>query len=180
MESEKEKSIIGHIDPIYIKYQVLEGIFISFFINLVVLIISIILNSYNLAKNGTPVPNIWFYTIGIILFIFSISLILSILLSKSYVKNYVYEISEENLIIRSGTFTRKKLIIPLKNIQNIEVFQNVRDRILKIHTIRIETIRSIGMAYQYTGIVRPEGYIPAVRDPDSIVSVLNKKIQNCK
>jgi len=36
------------------------------------------------------------------------------------------------------------------------------------------------MAYQYTGIVRPEGYIPAVKDPDSILSVLNKKIKNCK
>ena len=180
MDSEKEKSIIGHIDPIYIKYQVLEGIFISFFINLVVLIICIISNSYNIAKNGTPIPNIWVYTIGIILIILAISLILSIILSKIYVKNYVYEISEENLIISSGTFTRKKLIIPLKKIQNLVVFQNVRDRILKIYTIRIETIRSIGMAYQYTGIVRPEGYIPAVRDPDSIISVLNKNIQNCQ
>ncbi|QEE14275.1 PH domain-containing protein [Promethearchaeum syntrophicum] len=178
MDSNSEKSIVGHIDPIYIKYQVLEAIFLSFFINLVALIVCIIINSYNIAKNGIPVPNIWFYAIGIILFIFSISIIFSIFLSKSYVKNYVYEISEENLIIRSGTFTRKRLIIPLKNIQNIEVFQNVRDRILKIHTIRIETVRSIGMAYQYTGIVRPEGYIPAVKDPDSIVSILNKKIQN--
>ena len=120
MESDNEKSIIGHIDPIYIKYQVLEGIFISSFINLVVLVICIIVNSYNLAKNGTPVPNIWFYTVGIIIFIYAISLILSIFLSKSFVKNYVYEISEENLIISSGTFTRKKLIIPLKKIQNLE------------------------------------------------------------
>ncbi len=180
MESENEKSIIGHIDPIYIKYQVLEAISVSFFINLVALIIGIIINSYTIAKSGLPIPNIWLYILIIILSIFSISLILSIFLSKSYVKNYIYEISEENLIIRSGTFTRKKLIIPLKKIQNLVVFQNVRDRILKIYTIRIETIRSIGMAYQYTGIVRPEGYIPAVRDPDSIVSVLNKKIQNCK
>lgn len=180
MESENEKSIIGHIDPIYIKYQVLEAIFISFFINLVVLIICIVSNSYSIAKNGTSIPNIWIYTIVIILIILAISIILSIILSKIYVKNYIYEISEENLIISSGTFTRKKLIIPLKKIQNLVIYQNVRDRILKIYTIRIETIRSIGMAYQYTGIVRPEGYIPALKDPESIVATLNKNIQNCK
>lgn len=180
MESENEKSNIGHIDPIYIKYQVLEAIFVSFFINLVVLIGSIIAYKYIIAKGIVPNPNFWLYTIGIILIILVISLVLSIILSKIYVKNYIYEISEENLIISSGTFTRKKLIIPLTKIQNLVVFQNVRDRILKIYTIRIETIRSIGMAYQYTGIVRPEGYIPALRDPESIVSILNKKIQNCK
>ena len=180
MESENKKSIIGHIDPIYIKYQVLEAIFVSFFINLVVLIGSIILYKYNIAKGNVPNPNFWLNTIGIVLIILVISLVLSIILSKIYIKNYLYEISEENLIISSGTFTRKKLIIPLKKIQNLVIFQNVRDRILKIYTIRIETIRSIGMAYQYTGIVRPEGYIPALKDPESIVATLNKNIQNCK
>ncbi len=180
MESENEKSIIGHIDPIYIKYQVLEAIFVSFFINLVFLIGSIIFYNYKSAKGEILNPNFWLYTLVIILIILVISIILSIILSKIYVKNYIYEISEENLIISSGTFTRKKLIIPLSKIQNLVVFQNVRDRILKIYTIRIETIRSIGMAYQYTGIVRPEGYIPAVRDPDSIISTLNERIQSCK
>ncbi|MHA1855288.1 MAG: PH domain-containing protein [Promethearchaeota archaeon] len=180
MESNNKKIIEGHIDPIYIKYQILEALYISLFINIVVLIIGIILNSYSIAKNGSPINNIWFYTIGAILIIFAISLTITFFVSKSFVKNYLYEISDENLIISSGTFTRKKLIIPLKKIQNLEIFQNVRDRILKIYNIRIETIKSIGMAYQYSGIVRPEGYIPAVKDPDSIVSVLNEKIQKLK
>ncbi|UYP44281.1 hypothetical protein NEF87_000566 [Candidatus Lokiarchaeum ossiferum] len=99
------------------------------------------------------------------------------LVSNLYVNHFSYSISDKFIKIRYGVFTRTKTTIPFSRIQNVAVFQNIRDRILNIYTVKIETAgASIAGSGAQGGTVHPEGYIPAVRNPEHLESLINKLV----
>jgi len=129
--------------------------------------------------DGHPINRtvLWPIIFWIILGIFLLFLVLTYIFAKLYVKNFNYEISERFITIRYGILTRTKTSIPYSRIQNIAIYQNIRDRLLNIYTVKIETAgSSAATASAQKGLVRPEGYIPAVRDPAKLEQMINKMV----
>jgi putative transcriptional regulator len=100
---------------------------------------------------------------------------------NKYVKLYSYEISENNIIIRHGVFTKKRATIPYTRIQNINIVNGVFDRLYKIYTVKIETAGASGAGGGGGGNVRPEGLIPGLEDPyiidNKIIEMMTKYSQ---
>jgi putative transcriptional regulator len=91
-----------------------------------------------------------------------------------YVKNFSYKISEDHLVIKHGVLTKTVATIPYSRIQNINIVNGVFDRIFKTFTVKIETAGSSAAAKSaQKGIVRPEGYIPGLKNP----KIIEKKIK---
>ena len=109
--------------------------------------------------------------IYILIFIFlGMFLLPSILLGWYY---FSFMISESEIIIRSGIFARKQRNIPLERVQNINVKQDMIQRILGIARIQIET----------AGDVTSEGVLEFVKLKDAdeinrIIRVYQKKIKS--
>ncbi|TFG19207.1 MAG: helix-turn-helix domain-containing protein, partial [Promethearchaeota archaeon] len=90
-------------------------------------------------------------------------------------KTFTYRISDQYIRIHSGVFTKSKTTIPFSRIQNINLTQGVFDRLFGLHTVKIETAgKSAGQ--QQGGPVKPEGYIPGVKDPDRIAEIIDKLV----
>ncbi|MHA1293112.1 MAG: PH domain-containing protein [Promethearchaeota archaeon] len=86
-----------------------------------------------------------------------------------YIRRFSFQISEENIIINHGVFTRTRATIPYSRIQNINIVNGVFDRIFKTFTVKIETAgSSAAAASAQSGIIRPEGYIPGLKNPHII------------
>ncbi|KKM17942.1 hypothetical protein LCGC14_1670700 [marine sediment metagenome] len=91
-----------------------------------------------------------------------------------YVRNFAYTILEDHIIIRHGVFTKIVATIPYSRIQNITIVNGVFDRMFKIFTVKIETAgSSAAVTSAQRGYVKPEGYIPGLRDP----YIIEKKIK---
>ncbi|MFX1429993.1 MAG: PH domain-containing protein [Promethearchaeota archaeon] len=83
-----------------------------------------------------------------------------------YVKLYTYEVLENNIIIRHGVFTKKRVTIPYSRIQNINISNGVFDRLFNIYTVKVETAGASGTGGGGGGgYIRPEGLIPGLEDP---------------
>jgi DNA-binding XRE family transcriptional regulator/membrane protein YdbS with pleckstrin-like domain len=129
--------------------------------------------------DGTDINRVTLWTIILWVILAELLLIngLNYLFSKMYLKNFSYSFSEKFITIRYGILTRTKTTIPYSRIQNVAVYQNIRDRILNIHTVKIETAgSSAATANAQKGLARPEGYIPAVSDPTRLESIINKLV----
>ena len=119
----------------------------------------------------------WVFTI---LYIVDASLfvsinIIAIIYQIMYWKSFSYQISNQYIRIHSGVFTKTKTTIPFSRIQNINLAQGVFDRLFGLHTVKIETAgKSAGQ--QQGGPVRPEGYIPGVKDPSQIVQIIDQLV----
>ncbi|MFX1418831.1 MAG: PH domain-containing protein [Promethearchaeota archaeon] len=93
-------------------------------------------------------------------------LIFSIWYLYKYVKLYLFEVSENNIIIRHGVFTKKRVTIPYTRVQNINIANGIFDRLFKIYTVKIETAGASGAGGGGGGgYIRPEGLIPGLEDP---------------
>ena len=166
------------IEPSYVTKEMVGSFFVSLFIGLGLYGVGwlIVLIS---TDDGQPVNQtiMWPIIYWIILGIFLLFLIPTYFFAKLYVKNFNYEISERFITIRYGILTRTKTSIPYSRIQNIAIYQNIRDRLLNIYTVKIETAgSSAATASAQKGLVRPEGYIPAVRDPAKLEQMINKMV----
>ena len=105
-------------------------------------------------------------TIYSVLLPYVISLLLSIWYLNKYVKLYSFEVLENNIIIRHGVFTKKRVTIPYTRIQNINIANGVFDRLFNIYTVKVETAGAGGTgAGGGGGYIRPEGLIPGLEDP---------------
>ena len=83
-----------------------------------------------------------------------------------YVKLYSFEVLENNIIIRHGVFTKKRVTIPYTRVQNINIANGVFDRLFNIYTVKIETAGASGAGGGGGGgYIRPEGLIPGLEDP---------------
>jgi putative transcriptional regulator len=106
-------------------------------------------------------------TIGVI--------ILVAIYETKYVNNFLYVITEDNIVIHHGVFTKVRATIPFSRIQNINIVNGVFDRMFKTFTVKIETAGGAGAAQAaQTGHFRPEGYIPGLRDPHDIENTIKK------
>ena len=123
-----------------------------------------------------PIEWIYFVYLGFIIFysVIAAIIILAYVYNRLYVKNFTYTISEDHIIIRHGVFTKIVATIPYSRIQNINIVNGVFDRMFKIFTVKIETAgSSAAAASAQRGLVRPEGYIPGLKDP----YIIEKKIK---
>jgi len=109
----------------------------------------------------------------IVLFFFvipyTILLTINILYLGAYVRKFSYKITEDHIIINHGVFTQMRATIPYSRIQNINIVNGVFDRMFKTFTVKIETAGSSAVAASaQSGRIRPEGYIPGLKDPHMI------------
>jgi len=172
----KERKTYG-IESSYITSQMIGSLFVSFFVGLGIygigwLIVLII------KDNGETLPTslrpiIWSTIFGFAIII----LTLTYIFEGMYYRNFSYEISEKFITIRYGRLTRTKTTIPFSRIQNIAIHQNIRDRWLNIYTVKVETAgSSAAVSSSQKGTVRPEGYIPAIKDPKELEDMINRLV----
>ena len=103
--------------------------------------------------------------------------LLFFLYETKYVRNFSYKITEDNIIINHGVFTKTRATIPFSRIQNINIVNGVFDRMFKTFTVKIETAGGSGGAQAaQSGHIRPEGYIPGLKDPYDIENTIKKMI----
>lgn len=108
-------------------------------------------------------------TFSISYVIYIVILILNYLYNVAYIKNFHYKITENNITIKHGIFTKIEATIPYSRIQNINIVNGVFDRMFKLYTVKIETAGSSGVAASaQKGQIRPEGYIPGLKNPENI------------
>ena len=101
--------------------------------------------------------------------------LLFFLYETKYVRNFSYKITEDNIVISHGVFTKTRATIPFSRIQNINIVNGVFDRMFKTFTVKIETAGGSGMAQAAQGgHIRPEGYIPGLKDPYNIENTIKK------
>jgi putative transcriptional regulator len=97
---------------------------------------------------------------------------------KAYIKNFYYTFSKENIVINHGVFTKTRATIPYSRIQNVNIVNGVFDRMFDLFTVKIETAGSsaAAQAAQGGGIVKPEGFIPGLKEPQNIEKKMNEMI----
>ncbi|MFW9937788.1 MAG: PH domain-containing protein [Candidatus Thorarchaeota archaeon] len=96
---------------------------------------------------------------------------------SAYVRNFSYAIEESNILIHHGVFTKVRVTIPYRRIQNVNITYGVFDRMFKTYTVKIETAGSsaVGTGTKSRAL-RPEGYIPGLKDPHIIENKINEMI----
>ena len=89
-----------------------------------------------LASGGSPGGGFGFLlVVGFLLLgVFAVGL-----WESAYVRRYDYEITADTFDIRSGVFSRREREIPFERIQNVDIAQNVVQRVLDIAEVRLET-----------------------------------------
>ena len=101
-------------------------------------------------------------------------IIIIYLYNAAYVKNFSYKISEDHIVIGHGVLTKIVATIPYSRIQNVNIVNGVFDRMFKTFTVKIETAgSSAAAASAQKGVIRPEGYIPGLKNP----KIIEKKIK---
>lgn len=176
--SEEKNSYEGNISSSYKNKELLKntislGIIAtagSFFIWWIMLMI--ITDGLSISV-GVPIEVT--YLLFIIVYSVFITIIaLTYLYNTAYVKNFSYKISEDHIIIKHGVLTKIVATIPYSRIQNINIVNGVFDRIFKTFTVKIETAgSSAAAASAQKGVIRPEGYIPGLKNP----KIIEKKIK---
>ena len=102
--------------------------------------------------------------------------IISWIYNKKYVKSFTYKLTSSHLEIKQGVFTKHKSTIPYSRVQNINVVNGIFDRIFNLYTVLIETAGTSAAQAQGGNIGRPEGYIPALKDPHSFEAELKQML----
>ena len=106
----------------------------------------------------------------------SISIIFYLYYS-SYIRNFTYIISEDNIVIEHGVFTKTRVTIPYNRIQSINVFSGFFDRRFKIYTLKIITAGSEPTSGITLLKPRREGYIYGLKEPKIIEAKINEMIK---
>ena len=174
---ENKERNVNRIEKSYITSQMLGSFFASIFIGLLIYGMGWFIIFVMLDDNGTPSVLLWPIIYGLIFISAIIIMTLTYIFEGMYYKNFSYEISEKFITIHYGRLTRTKTTIPFSRIQNIAVHQNIRDRWLNIYTVKIETAgNSAAVSSSQKGMVRPEGYIPAIKDPKELEKMINQMV----
>ena len=95
-----------------------------------------------------------------------------------YIRNYTFELTESNITIYHGVFTKTKAIIPIIQINSLNVVSGIFDRMFKLYTVKIETAAA-GQTSPAGTLLRfhPEGQIPGLKDPHIIEDKINEMIK---
>jgi len=175
---EKNESNRYGIEKSYITSQMIGSFFASLLIGLGLYGVGWLVTFIILDDGGTPPIFLWPLIWGLIFGFAILILTLTFIFDGMYYRNFSYEISEKFITIWYGRLTRTKTTIPFSRIQNIAIRQNIRDRILNIYTVKIETAGSSAAvsSSQKGGVVRPEGYIPAIKNPKELENMINRLV----
>ena len=169
-EKNIEDEFLGEIDQSYVWKETIKTAILSILICGGMFLMFIFL--YFIEE----IPN-WTFTILYIVdgSIFVLFNVIALLYNITFWKSFSYRISDKYIRIQSGVFTKSKTTIPFSRIQNINLAQGVFDRMFGLHTVKIETAgKSAGQ--QQGGPIRPEGYIPGVKDPRKIVEIIDQLV----
>ena len=170
----------GGISRDYIKKEALKNFIVSgLVIGLSTLFITFVVSMIAWSESGIILPSE--FILLLILFIgivpFSVVQVISLTYLSVYVRNFLYEIEGDNLIIHHGVLTKIRATIPYSRIQNINIVNGVFDRMFKTYTVKIETAGSSSAAASaQKGRARPEGYIPGLKDPHIIENKINEMV----
>jgi len=169
--SKEKNSYDGSISSSYKNKELLKGVLLLGIITTAV--IGLVLAGVFLAWWTIPIE--WIYLMFIIVYSLFVAIIIIVYGYNSlYIRNFTYTISEDHIIIRHGVLTKIVATIPYSRIQNINIVTGVFDRMFKTFTVKIETAgSSAAAASAQRGLVRPEGYIPGLKDP----YIIEKKIK---
>jgi putative membrane protein len=74
----------------------------------------------------------------------------------AYVKRYEYHVTSDTFDIESGVFSRREREIPFERIQNVDIAQNVVQRLLGIAEVRLETAGGGGTEARLRYVSRTE------------------------
>lgn len=180
MKNKEMKGYEGGISHGYIKKEMLKGIILfGLIIAGTTFFVIFILSMIAISDYGITVP--FEMTLMLILFVgvipFIVAQILNITYISAYVRNFLYEIQDDNIIIHHGVLTKTRATIPYSRIQNINIVNGVFDRMFKTYTVKIETAGSSSAAASaQKGRVRPEGYIPGLKNPQVIEDKINEMV----
>ena len=118
----------------------------------------------------------------LILFVVVVPYIIIMIISSIhisiYIRNYTFELTESNITIYHGVFTKTKAIIPIIQINSLNVISGIFDRMFKLYTVKIETAAA-GQTSPAGTLLRfhPEGQIPGLKDPHIIEDKINEMIK---
>jgi putative transcriptional regulator len=125
------------------------------------------------------IPDLLFWLILYIIIIpYLVINIITFISMSMYIRNYSFSVSENNIVINHGVFTKTKATIPYIRIQNVNIVSGVFDRLFKLYTVKIETAgASRGGSSTSPLQFRPEGYITGIKEPDIIEEKINAMIK---
>ena len=126
---------------------------------------------------GVPELLFWLLLSVVIIPYLVIMIILSISLSI-YIRNFSFEVLENNIVIHHGVITKTKATIPFIQIQNINVVCGIFDRLFKLYTVKIETAARSRSGSSPSFIkFNPEGHIPGLKEPNIIEDKINEMMK---
>ena len=178
----KEKiSYQGTISNSYRNKEVLKGALIFFLVLIGITALITFIFWQVITEDGTVPENFMIIILMLILFVFitpfTIIMLLQIWYYTAYVHKFSFKITEDHIIINHGVLTQVRATIPYSRIQNINIANGVFDRMFKTFTVKIETAgSSAAAASAQKGILRPEGYIPGLKDPNIIENKIKEMI----
>ena len=168
--SKEKKTYEGNISKSYRNKELLKDSLIYYSIATVT-VFFLILGAYLIAayEGFTVFLEFSLLVISITYGIATLIVLLILWYNTVYVRTFSYSISEEHIIINHGVLTKTRATIPYSRVQNINIVNGVFDRMFKTFTVKIETAgSSAGVRSAQSGRVRPEGYIPGLKDPHII------------
>ncbi|MEF8888181.1 MAG: PH domain-containing protein [Haloarculaceae archaeon] len=74
----------------------------------------------------------------------------------AYVRRFSYEVTEDTFDIASGVLSRREREIPYERVQNVDISENVLQRLLGLAQLRIETAGGSGTEAQLRYVTRAE------------------------
>ena len=175
--SVEKSSHEGTITMSYRNKEVLKtSIILSIIVASTLLMTYWIMYSIALEEGLFSLLGIIFWIVVIVCVITTIGIIILVAIYENkFVNNFRYVITEDNIVIHHGVFTKVRATIPFSRIQNINIVNGVFDRMFKTFTVKIETAGGAGAAQAaQTGHFRPEGYIPGLRDPHEIENTIKR------
>jgi len=96
---------------------------------------------------------------------------------NKYIDYFSYHFEKDKIVITHGVLTKIKATIPYSRIQNINIVNGVFDRMYDIYTVKVETAGSSAAAQAaQSGVARPEGYIPGLKNPEIVEKKINEMI----
>lgn len=165
--SKEKKTYEGTISMAYRNKQFIKIGTLMFLLALASVLFTIPLTYVIFTSEGLTLPLV--FSIIVISSFFGTATLIVILVywyNHVYVQNFAYAISEDHIIINHGVFTKTRATIPYSRVQNINIVNGVFDRMFKTYTVKIETAgSSAAAAGAQSGRIRPEGYIPGLKDP---------------
>ncbi|MHA1725649.1 MAG: PH domain-containing protein [Promethearchaeota archaeon] len=170
----KRPFFTGTISPDLKKKVLLKTGIILLIIDAFLLLLYILL--LLIEPNFTSIIAAWVIFYSIILPVIIIMIPTSLYLS-AYIRRFSFSIFENEIIIIHGVFTRTRATIPYSRIQNINITNGVFDRVYELYTVKIETAGSSAAASgSQGGAIRPEGYIPGLKEPNVIEQKIREQI----